>query len=93
MSCPQGVVHPDAPPPSGCVRMDDFYSMWRSHNIPCPKGSGRPACEMTLLHCEDFKIPENLARFAVRHGMAGQQPGWIAHFLLQLLNWVCWNQW
>lgn len=26
---------------------------------------------MTLLHLEDFKIPENLARFAVRHGMWG----------------------
>ena len=24
-----------------------------------------------LLHREDFKIPEKMARFAVRHGMAG----------------------
>jgi hypothetical protein len=50
--------------------MDVFYSMWRNRTIPCPDGSGRPACETILLHREDFKIPENLARFAVRHGMA-----------------------
>lgn len=40
-----------------------------SRTIPSP--SGRPACETVLLHREDFKIPENLARFAVKHGMAG----------------------
>lgn len=52
------------------MRMDVFYSMWRSRTIPCPHGSDRPACETVLLHLEQFKIPENLARFAVRHGMA-----------------------
>jgi hypothetical protein len=51
--------------------MDVFWSMWRSRTIPCPHGSGRPACETVLLHHEQFKIPENLARFAVRHGMTG----------------------
>lgn len=51
--------------------MDVFWSMWRSRTIPCPHGSGRPACETLLIHHEQFKIPENLARFAVRHGMAG----------------------
>lgn len=39
--------------------------------MPCPKGTDRPACETVLLHREDFKIPEKMARFAVRHGMAG----------------------
>lgn len=45
--------------------------MWRSRTVPCPRGSGRPACETVLLHHEQFKIPENLARFAVKAGMAG----------------------
>jgi hypothetical protein len=32
---------------------------------------GRPAAETLLLHHEQLKVPENLARFAVRHGMWG----------------------
>lgn len=67
----KGVEHPAAPMLQGVVRMSTFYSMWCSRTIPCPKGSGRPACETTLLHFEDFGIPENLAKFTVRHGMAG----------------------
>jgi hypothetical protein len=63
------IVHPRAVDNSRIVRMDVLYSMWRNRTIPCPDGSGRPACETILLHREDFKIPENLARFAVRHGM------------------------
>lgn len=66
----KGIDHPAAPRADGLVRMTTFYSMWRSRTVPCPKGTGRPACETTLLHFEDFGIPENLARFAVRHGMA-----------------------
>lgn len=34
-------------------------------------GAGRPATETTLLHMEDFQIPENLSRFAVKAGMWG----------------------
>jgi hypothetical protein len=67
----KSVEHPAAPPLQGIVRMSTFYSMWRSRTLPCPRGSGKPMCETTLLHFEDFGIPENLARFAVRHGMAG----------------------
>ena len=67
----QSIEHPRAPPARGIVRMDVFWSMWRSRTIPCPHGSGRPACETVLLHHEQFKIPENLARFAVRAGMTG----------------------
>lgn len=67
----KSIEHPAAPRMKGTVRMDDFYSMWRSRTVPCPDGSGKPACETTLLHFEDFGIPENLARFAVRHGMGG----------------------
>lgn len=65
------VDHPAAPPLPGYVRMSTFYSMWRSRTVPCPRGTDKPMCETTLLHFEDFGIPENLARFAVRHGMAG----------------------
>ena len=67
----QSMEHPRAPPARGIVRMDVFWSMWRSRTIPCPHGTGRPACETVLLHHEQFKIPENLARFAVRAGMKG----------------------
>lgn len=67
----KSIKHPQAPPVSGIVRMDVFYSMWRSRTIPDPKDASRPACETVLLHHEQFKIPEKLSRFAVRHGMAG----------------------
>ncbi len=63
--------HPREATDSNVVKMDVFWSMWRSVNVPCPWGSGKPATETTLLHHEQFKIPENLARFAVRHGMWG----------------------
>jgi hypothetical protein len=67
----KSIEHPRAPLDDSVVRMDVFYSMWRSRTVPCPRGSGRPACETVLLHHEQFKIPENLARFAVKAGMAG----------------------
>jgi hypothetical protein len=51
--------------------MDVFWSMWRSTAVECPWGSGKPATETVLLHHEQFKIPERLARFAVTHGMWG----------------------
>lgn len=67
------------------TQMEVFYSMWRSRTVPCPWGSGRPAVETLLLHHEQFKIPENLARFSVRHGMWGfvkglseKVPGFVA---------------
>lgn len=63
--------HPREAQDSRVVKMDVFWSMWMSTNVQCPWGSGKPACETTLLHHEQFKIPENLARFAVRHGMWG----------------------
>lgn len=54
--------------PDGCV----LFRLALSHG-PLPlRGPERPpACETLLLHREDFKIPENLARFAVKAGMAG----------------------
>lgn len=65
------IEHPRSARGDGLVRMDTFYSMWRSRDVPDPWGGDRPACETVLLHHEQFKIPENLARFAVRHGMWG----------------------
>ncbi|KXZ56547.1 CYCC1 protein [Gonium pectorale] len=65
------VDHPSARRDSHVVKMDVFYSMWRSRTVQCPWGSNRPACETLLLHHEQFKIMEHLARFAVRHGMWG----------------------
>ena len=66
----KAINHPRAPP-TKAVKMDVFYSMWRSRTVECPWGLGKPAVETLLLHHEQFKIPENLARFAVRHGMWG----------------------
>lgn len=75
----KSVEHPAAPADTSVVRMHDFYSMWRSRTVSCPHGSGNPACETTLLHYEDFGIPENLARFAVRHGMGSFVSNMIPH--------------
>lgn len=66
---PQAITHPRAPHGSRITKVDHFHSMWRSRNIPCPWGTEHSACETLLLHHEQFKIPEKLARFAVRHGM------------------------
>ncbi|KAF6264662.1 Bet v1-like protein [Scenedesmus sp. NREL 46B-D3] len=51
------------------VTMDVFHSMWRSRTVADPWGSDSPACETILLHHEQFKIGEGLARFAVKHGI------------------------
>lgn len=67
----KAIDHPRTRSETRVVKMDVFYSMWRSRTVECPWGSGKPACETVLLHHEQFKIPENLARFAVRHGMWG----------------------
>ncbi len=69
MCASQVIDHPRGPVNSRNVSMDVFWSMWSCRSVACPWGSDRPACETTLLHHEHFKIPENLARFAVRHGM------------------------
>lgn len=62
------VEHPAAPAAPGRVRMEGFHSHWRSRAVPCPHGSGRPAVETTLLHFEDFRINERLARWGARAG-------------------------
>lgn len=67
----KAIEHDHKPPVPGVVRMKTFHSMWRCRAVACPFGTDAPACETLLLHHEDFQIPENLARFAVRAGMGG----------------------
>ena len=70
---PARVQHPFLPFLGiGSTRCETEGAAWGcSRTIPSPKGGSKPACETVLLHREDFKIPEKMARFAVRHGMAG----------------------
>jgi len=63
--------HPLAPVSDDIVRMEVYYSMWYTKSIPCPWGTDRKACEVVLLHHEQFKIPERLSRFTVCKGMWG----------------------
>lgn len=71
-ACSKAIAgHPREYSNSQVVKMDVFWSMWRSRTVADPWGSDKPACETILLHHEQFKIPENLARFAVKHGMWG----------------------
>jgi len=63
--------HPMAPVSDDIVRMEVFYSMWYTRTIPCPWGTDRKACEVVLIHHEQFKIPERLSRFTVCKGMWG----------------------
>jgi len=67
----KSIQHPRAVRDERVVKMDVYHSMWGIRDVECPWGSGQPACETILLHHEQFKIPENLSRFAVRHGMWG----------------------
>eukprot|EP00967_Tisochrysis_lutea_P027073 scaffold31323_cov12-Tisochrysis_lutea.AAC.1 len=46
------VDHPRGRKNSNVVKMDVFYSMWGAQTVPCPWGSGKPACKATLLHHE-----------------------------------------
>jgi len=61
--------HPRALPSGQILRCDIYYSMWRAVTIPSPFTPGGTACQTTLLHHEDFRINERLARFAVSAGM------------------------
>ena len=69
-------AHPRPLPPQslqvpGLVRTDMYWSMWSCEDIPCPWSSSLPTCRIKLLHHEQMKIPENLARFAIKQGMWG----------------------
>lgn len=51
-SITKSVRHPNVPLSKGVVRTDDFYSMWRIKDVPCPWGSDKPAVEVQLVHYE-----------------------------------------
>ncbi|KAG2425372.1 hypothetical protein HXX76_013786 [Chlamydomonas incerta] len=67
------------------VAIPQYYSMWRCRTVACPWGGSRPAVEVVLLHSEDMRIPERLARMAIAMGMtkfvstmAAAVPGFVA---------------
>ncbi|KAI8475452.1 MAG: hypothetical protein J3K34DRAFT_483100 [Monoraphidium minutum] len=58
----------------GVKRIDEFYSMWACHTVPSPwpaadGGAPEPACLTLLLHHDNMRVPESLARVAIRTGM------------------------
>ncbi|GLC43562.1 hypothetical protein PLESTM_001486800 [Pleodorina starrii] len=55
--------------PGKIVQIPEYYSMWRCRAVACPWGGERPAVEVLLLHSENMKIPERLARMAIGLGM------------------------
>jgi hypothetical protein len=76
--CPHPLAPPPAPspppPPLGVKRIDEFYSCWACRTVPSPwpspdGGAPPPACETILLHHDNMKVPESLARVAIRTGM------------------------
>ncbi|GFH27062.1 START domain-containing protein, partial [Haematococcus lacustris] len=62
--------HPVAGPATVLVRTSAFDSTWRCRAVPDPWGGPNTAAEVVLLHSEDIKIPEYLAKTAVKLGMA-----------------------
>lgn len=67
----KAIRHPAAEPTSQLVQIEEMYSMFKCRTVPCPWGSGKPACECVLLHMENMKVPERLAKVAIRFGMLG----------------------
>lgn len=49
----------------GTVRVEKYWSMWKSTSVPDPWGGPEPACETTLLHAEDLRVAEKLAGLVV----------------------------
>ncbi|KAI3504197.1 hypothetical protein L1887_32742 [Cichorium endivia] len=53
-------------------RVDHYFSSWVIRPVQSRKGDGLlSACEVILLHCEDMRIPRDVAKLGVRHGMWG----------------------
>lgn len=65
----KAISHPMVPVKPDIVRVDVCWSMWRARTVRSPWGGADIACETTLLHHEEVKIPENLAKFAISCGM------------------------
>ncbi|KAF8071088.1 tagC [Scenedesmus sp. PABB004] len=60
--------HPDV------VQVLNYSSAWRCRTVTSPWGGGAapgalPACELVLLHHDELRIKESLARLAIRMGM------------------------
>ncbi|PNH02772.1 hypothetical protein TSOC_011214 [Tetrabaena socialis] len=61
----KSIDHPGAYDGGGngrVIQIPEYYSMWRCRTVACPWGGPRPAVEVVLLHSEDMRIPERLAR-------------------------------
>eukprot|EP00775_Hariotina_reticulata_P006116 gene6116-6355_t len=58
----------------GVIQTDNYYSAWRCRTIPSPwpaygDSPSPPACELVLFHHDELKVPEYLARMAIKVGM------------------------
>jgi hypothetical protein len=66
----KGMHHPKHPENPSVIRVDPYFSAWRMRTIP-GKEPGTFAGECCLLHFEEQKVQQDVARMAVRHGMWG----------------------
>ena len=66
----KGMHHPKQPENPSVIRVDPYFSAWRMRTIP-GKVPGTFAGECILLHFEEQKVQQDVARMAVRHGMWG----------------------
>ena len=66
----KGLHHPSQPENPKVIRVDPYFSAWRMRTIP-GKVPGTFAAECVLLHFEEQKVQQDVARMAVRHGMRG----------------------
>lgn len=89
------------PPLPGVKRIDEFYSMWSSRTVPSPwppasgEAQAPPACLTILLHHDNMKVPETLARVAIRTGMVREggwewSPGFLGPLDVHSSNRPCW---
>lgn len=66
-------LHPALPPTThplflhtGVVRCEGYFSAWRCSPTSNPWGGPGPAVATLLLHRDELKVPEYLARTAIR---------------------------
>jgi hypothetical protein len=52
--------------PTGVVRCEGYYSAWRCSPTHNPWGGPGPCVATLLLHRDELKVPEYLARTAIR---------------------------
>jgi len=66
----RGLKHPKQGENPNVIRVDPYFSAWRMRTIPGDT-PGTTAAECVLLHFEEQKVQQDVARMAVRHGMWG----------------------